>query len=150
MVDESRRIERLRAVAAASNLRSPLARWLSTNQAEFEKLLQDYRPRWEALIEQFAVDGLLKLPAEFNSDDPTIRSVSRRRVVKAAMRTWERVKTQAKKSPALPPAGQQLAPMEPPSRSRSVAAQPAQQTNPTTNSDILAMLSPGRKLPDPL
>ncbi|MGD0104912.1 MAG: hypothetical protein ABSC06_12855 [Rhodopila sp.] len=88
------RFERLRAVAATSNLRSPLARWLSANHVEFEKLLKDYRPRWEALVEQLGADGLLKLPPEFTSDDQKIRQLTRRRVVKAAMRTWERVKLQ--------------------------------------------------------
>jgi len=101
------RFERLRAVAATSNLRSPLARWLSANHVEFEKLLKDYRPRWEALVEQLGADGLLKLPPEFTSDDQKIRQLTRRRVVKAAMRTWERVKLQvAQKSapPSRPPA----------------------------------------------
>jgi hypothetical protein len=92
-------IERLRAVAAASNLRSPLGRWFSAHHAEFEKLLRDYRPRWEALVEQFAADGLLKLPVEFNSEDEKVRNVTRRRVVKSTMRTWERARAQLAKKP---------------------------------------------------
>jgi hypothetical protein len=92
MTETNNRIERLRAVAATSHLRSPLARWLSANHDEFEKLLKDYRPRWEALVEQFGAEGLLELPPEFTSDDPHMRAVTRRKVVKAAMQIWERVK----------------------------------------------------------
>jgi len=69
-----------------------LARWLSANHDEFAKLLKDYRPRWEALVEQFGAEGLLELPLEFTSDDPHVRARARRKVVKAAMRIWERVK----------------------------------------------------------
>jgi hypothetical protein len=92
MTETNNRIDRLRAVAATSHLRSPLARWLSANHDEFEKLLKDYRPRWEALVEQFSAEGLLELPPEFTSDDPHVRAVTRRKVVKAAMQIWERVK----------------------------------------------------------
>jgi hypothetical protein len=139
-------IERLRAVAATSNLRSPLGRWFSAHHAEFEKLLHDYRPRWEALIEQFASDGLLSLPPEFNSDDKKVRTVTRRRVVKSTMRTWERVKAQIAKKPM---------PVEStPKQQVQAVARPAQQQTtppkPTNTDDIRAMLSPGRKLPDPL
>jgi hypothetical protein len=94
-------IERLRAVAAASNLRSPLGRWFSAHHDEFENLLRDYRPRWEALVEHFAAEGLLKLPPEFNSDDEKVRKDTRRRVVKSSMRTWERVKVQVARKPLL-------------------------------------------------
>ena len=92
MTETNDRIDRLRAVAATSHLRSSLARWLSANHDEFEKLLKDYRPRWEALVEQFGAEGLLELPPEFTSDDPHVRAVTRRKVVKAAMQIWERVK----------------------------------------------------------
>jgi hypothetical protein len=80
------RIDRLRAVAATSHLRSPLARWLSANHDEFEKLLNDYRPRWEALVEQFAAEGLLELPPEFTSGDPHLRTMTRRRALSAPHR----------------------------------------------------------------
>jgi hypothetical protein len=86
------RIDRLRAVAATSHLRSSLARWLSANHDEFQRLLKDYRPRWDALVEQFGAEGLLELPPEFTSNDPHVRAVTRRKVVKAAMQIWERVK----------------------------------------------------------
>lgn len=141
-------IERLRAVAATSNLRSPLGRWFSAHHAEFEKLLHDYRPRWEALIEQFASDGLLILPPEFNSDDKKVRSVTRRRVVKSTMRTWERVKAQIAKKP------KPMSAESTPKQQVQAVTRPAQQQTtppkPTSTDDIRAMLSPGRKLPDPL
>jgi len=92
MTETNDRIDRLRAVAAASHQRSPLARWLSANHDEFERLLKDYRPRWEALVEQFGAEGLLELPPEYTSDDPYVRAATRRKVVKAAMQIWERVK----------------------------------------------------------
>ena len=68
------RIDRLRAVAATSHLRSPLARWLSANHDEFARLLEAYRPRWEVLVEQFGAEGLLELPPEFTSGDPHLRA----------------------------------------------------------------------------
>jgi hypothetical protein len=104
MTETNARIDRLRAVAATSHLRSPLARWLSANHDEFEKLLKDYRPRWEALVEQFNAEGLLELPREFTSDNPHVRAVTRRKVVKAAMQTWERVKHRV--APRRSPGGQ--------------------------------------------
>jgi hypothetical protein len=104
MVDKiDPRLERLRAVAAASSIRSPLARWLTAHHDEFEQLLRDYRPRWEALVEQFADEGLLRLPVEFSSDDPNLRAVTRRKVVKATMRTWERVKAHMSQKTARAP-----------------------------------------------
>lgn len=159
------RLERLRAVAATSNLRSPLARWFSANHAEFEKLLKDYRPRWEALVEQFGADGTLKLPAEFTSADQTVREAARRRVVKAAMRTWERAKVQVAQKPA-PLAETPLAqdrqpslpvqpglsgvrsapPIEPPPRERRpMVLRPARPLGPTEQPE-----DDGSKLPKPL
>jgi hypothetical protein len=110
-------IERLRAVAAASNLRSPLGRWFSAHHDEFGKLLRDYRPRWEALVEHFAAEGLLRLPAEFNSENEKVRKDTRRRVVKSTMRTWERVKFQVARKP--------------PPKSAPVESTPVRQAEPT-------------------
>ncbi len=101
-------IERLRAVAAASNLRSPLARWLTANHDEFERLLQDFRPKWEALVEQFAADGLLKLSPEFATDEAT-----KRKAVKAAMRTWDRVRANVAKKRQLAPKTRPTPPAQP-------------------------------------
>jgi len=124
-------IDRLRAVAATSHLRSPLARWLSANHSEFEKLLKDYRPRWEALVEQFGTEGLLELPPEFTSDDPHVRAVTRRKVVKAAMQTWERVKHRVaakrlrggeRPTPAAMPSTQDGPPPHAPVQQQTVAA----------------------------
>jgi hypothetical protein len=141
------RIKRLRAVAAASTLRSPLGRWFSANREEFEKLLRDYRPRWEALVEQFANDGLLNPPPEFNSDDEGVRKVTRRRVVKSVMRTWERVKVQAARKEPPKPAAVESKPI----------ARHVEPTKPATTAtatsghdDIRSLLSTGRKLPDPI
>jgi hypothetical protein len=124
-------IDRLRAVAATSRLRSPLARWFSVHHDEFGKLLRDYRPRWEALVEQFATDGLLVLPAAFNDDDPHVREVTRRRVVKAAMRTWERAKVKVAKrmAPAHTAAGHNA------TNARPLLGQPVPDLSPTGEED---------------
>jgi hypothetical protein len=124
MTETNDRIDRLRAVAATSHLRSPLARWLSANRDEFEKLLKDYRPRWEALVEQFGVEGLLDLPPEFASDDPHVRAATRRKVVKAAMQIWERVK-------------HRVAPKRSPGGDRpTLAAVPSKQDRPPPNAPV--------------
>ena len=116
-VTHDARIDRLRAVAATSHLRSPLARWLSANHEQFEQLLKDYRPRWEALVEQFGAEGLLQLPPEFTSDDPHVRAETRRKVVKATMRIWERVQ-------------QRVAPKRSPGEQQTLAAQPSNRHSP--------------------
>jgi len=85
-------INRLKIVASQSNLRSKLARWLSANRDEFAAMLKDYRPRWEPMVEWFSDEGLVELPPEFFSDDESMREMTRRKMVRAAMRTWERVK----------------------------------------------------------
>jgi hypothetical protein len=127
------RIDRLRAVAATSHLRSPLARWLSANHDEFAKLLKDYRPRWEALVEQFGAEGLLELPPAFTSDDPHLRAATRRKVVKAAMQIWERVKHRVGPgqsrgrelpTPAAMPSMQDRPPQPSPAQQRAVVATP--------------------------
>ena len=92
MADPDARFERLVAVAMTSNIRSPLARYLSAHHDQFDRLLADFRPRWDALVEQWAADGLLTLPPDWNSDDKQVRAVTRQKAVKAARRTWERVK----------------------------------------------------------
>jgi hypothetical protein len=89
-------IERLRAAIAVpptTNARSPLTRWLTDNREEFTKLMRDYRPRWEALVEQFAADGLLTLPAGFATDAEV-----RRRVILNTARRWDRVKAEARRA----------------------------------------------------
>jgi hypothetical protein len=127
-VTHDARIDRLRAVAATSHLRSPLARWLSANHAQFEQLLKDYRPRWEALVEQFGAEGLLQLPPEFMSDDPHVRAVTRRKVVKATMRIWERV--QQRVAPAAQPSTRDRPRQHPPAQQQTAAA-----TLPTNQQD---------------
>ena len=102
------RIDRLRAVAATSHLRSPLARWLSANHDEFARLC--LWPRWEALVEQFGAEGLLELPPEFTSGDPHLRAMTPK-IVKATMRIWERVH-RLRQEPAASAAGVAAAPPE--------------------------------------
>lgn len=109
------RFERLRAVAATSNIRSPLARFFSAHHDQFVTLLSEFRPRWDALVEQWAAEGLLTLPPEWNSADEQIRSVTRQKVVKAARRTWERVKVKKagrKTKTATEPTTQTTAPVK--------------------------------------
>jgi hypothetical protein len=119
------RIDRLRAVAATSHLRSPLARWLSANHDEFARLLEAYRPRWEALVEQFGAEGLLELPPEFTSGDPHLRAMTRRKIVKATMRIWERVKHRLAQTPTASPPGNEGRSTEQPQP--AAAASPAEQ-----------------------
>jgi len=98
------------------------------NHAAFTALLKDYRPRWEALVEQFGAGGLLELPPAFTSDDPHAREMTRRKVVKAAMQTWERVKVQVAKAPSVtPPARAPLPAAQegPASRAREAQQTPA-------------------------
>jgi hypothetical protein len=148
MAEPDARFERLRAAAAASNIRSPLARYLSAHHDQFAALLSDYRPRWDALVEQWAADGLLTLPQDWHSDDEHVRSITRQKVIRASRRTWERVKA---KKVTTKPAPQPAATKPVTQTQQTHPVEPAKL--PTSNSmldDIRSKLSTGLKMPDPI
>ena len=139
------RVERLRAVAASSNLRSPLGQWFGEHRSEFAAMLAEYRPRWETLVEHFATEGLLTLPADWQAEDETVRKTARRRVVKAAMRTWERANAKGQTTTGVPPV--KSTPAHP---RQGTTTQSASGSTPTKTPDIRSLLSTGRKIPDPI
>jgi hypothetical protein len=95
-------LEAIRKAAETGAVRSKLGRWFAANHAEFAETLLTYRPRWEALVETFATEGLLTLPAEWEASDLAVRKTARRRTVEAARKTWLRVDA-AKKVQAMTP-----------------------------------------------
>jgi hypothetical protein len=112
---------------AALKKRGTLRAWMSDNRTAFHDRLLTYKPDWPTLARVFTEAGLL----DSRGNPPT---------AEAARKTWYRVQAEKKTKP--PPAAVEAKPRE--------VAQPAQQIKPRTGTDILAMLSPGRKLPDPL
>ena len=87
MSDRPRLIDIINAAAEAGARRSKLGRWFARNHAAFADTLEQFRPRWETLVETFVEQQMIEPPNAFWSDDPAIRQATRRKVVDATFRS---------------------------------------------------------------
>src|ERR1700757_2080545 len=119
MSDRPRLIDIINAAAEAGARRSKLGRWFARNHAAFADTLEQFRPRWETLVETFVEQQMIEPPNAFWSDDPAIRQATRRKVVDAARKTWLRVDAEVRArattpSTQSPPPAPGVVPLPPP------------------------------------
>jgi hypothetical protein len=115
---------------AALSKRSALYVWMLENHDTFAGVVAKAgRPNWKALAEMFGAQGYTDSAGQAPSDEVT-------------RQTWWKVRKALKARRAKRASG----PTKETQPTPSAASPPAQQSS----LDILGMLSPGRKLPDPL
>lgn len=112
-------LERIAATARDSGSRSKLYRWLRRNHDAFAEMVEEHRPSWRALAEQFAKEGLTGPTGQ------PLKADSARRIWYRARR--DEAKERAKRAePVMPVATERpVAPIPAPKVEPSKAAVPS-------------------------